>query len=72
MDSLAQRYHCLPSHAWQHADVLDYVVMTTAQGWHAEHERRQQPREAGARPPPPTLLQQDLEAMLARARGRHP
>lgn len=65
---MAQRYHRTPSEIWRDADVLDYVVMTTAQGWEsAQHERAN--RKPGQVPESARRIPQaTLEAMLQKAR----
>lgn len=68
MDALAQRYHSTPSEIWRNCDVLDYVVMTTAQGWQAaQHEKaNRKPGEvpSGAR----AIPQETLKAMIEKVR----
>lgn len=66
---MAQRYHRTPSEIWRDSDVLDYVVMTTAQGWEAaQHEKAN--RKPGQVPESARRIPQEtLEAMLQRARS---
>ena len=69
MDALAQRYHKTPSEVWRECDVLDYVVMTTAQGWEsAQHEKAN--RKPGEVPESARRIPQDtLQSMLDKVRN---
>lgn len=67
---MAQRYHKTPSEIWRDCDVMDYVVMTTAQGWEAaQHEKaNKKPGElsSAAR----AIPQETLQAMIKRVRNQ--
>lgn len=69
LDALAQRYHILPSQAWQQADALDYVVMTTSQAWMQQQQLRQD-RGAGMPVTTHRHTTQDLQAMLNKVRSQ--
>jgi hypothetical protein len=68
LDALAQRYHSTPSAIWRNCDVLDYVVMTTAQGWQAaQHEKAS--RKPGEVPSGAQAIPQEtLKSMIERVR----
>lgn len=70
MDAMAQRYHSTPSEIWRRCDVLDYVVMTTAQGWEAaQHEKAN--RKPGEVPASAKAIPQEtLKAMIEKARSQ--
>ena len=69
MDALAQRYHKTPSEVWRDCDALDYVVMTTAQGWERAQQQKanKNPGEVpdSARHIPP----ESLRAMIDRVKN---
>lgn len=70
MDALAQRYSKLPSEVWKDSDILDYIVMTTAQGWEAaQHEKAN--RKPGEVPPSARAIPQEtLQSMIQRVRSQ--
>lgn len=72
VDFVAQRYGILPSELLERGSSIDVVVSGVAQQWAIEQQRRAQAAAEG-KPyvkPPPKIKQQDLEAMLARARAK--
>jgi hypothetical protein len=42
LDTLGQRYGCLPSEILAKGDSIDIKIMTTSIAWHNERERRAQ------------------------------
>lgn len=65
LDSLAQRYHSLPSELMRNADTLDLRCMLVAQAW----SHRQTESESGQ--PGTSLTQDQMKAMLERTRQHH-
>ncbi len=65
---MAQRYHKTPSEIWRDCDVLDYVVMTTAQGWEsAQHEKANQ-KSGELSQSARAIPQETLRAMIDRVK----
>lgn len=66
LDTIASRYHCLPSEVVERADTFDIFIVNTALGLHAK-AREEEERRANRKGPPvaPRLTQEQMEAMLA-------
>jgi len=66
LDTIASRYHCLPSEVVARADTFDIFIVNTALDLHAK-AREQEEKRAGRKgpPPTPTLTKEQMEAMLA-------
>jgi chromosome segregation and condensation protein ScpB len=65
LDSLAQRYHSLPSELLRTADTLDLRTMLVAQAW----THRQS--ESDTKPARPELTQDQMKAMIERTRQKN-
>jgi hypothetical protein len=68
LDSVATRYHLLPSEVMARADTLDLMVMDVAQGWHHYQQRVADARNQGLPPPAPDIPLNKLQEMLERVR----
>lgn len=68
LDSVATRYHVLPSEVMARADTLDLLVMDVAQGWHNYQERRAHARAQGQPEPVPDIPLNTLQQMIERVR----
>jgi hypothetical protein len=66
LDSMAQRYSCLPSDILAKGDTLDLTIMTTAIHWHNERQKRQE--QGLAMPSNHGYSTEALQDMLKRAR----
>jgi hypothetical protein len=65
LDSLAQRYHSLPSELLRTADTLDLRTMLVAQAWtHRQSESDNKPAKAN-------LTQEQMMAMIERTRQKN-
>jgi hypothetical protein len=65
LDNLAHRYQCLPSEALSRATTFDLYVLDVSTKW----LRYQQDKADGKHPAAKQPSQQELLAMLKRARG---
>lgn len=65
LDNLAHRYQCLPSEALDRATTFDLYVLDVSTKW----LKYQQDRAEGKTPSVKKLSQEEMMAMLKRARG---
>lgn len=66
LDTIASRYHCLPSEVVARADTFDIFIVNTALGLHAKAREEEERRNHRSGPPPtPRLTKEQMEAMLA-------
>ena len=68
VDTMAQRYHLLPTEVLSRATTFDLEVMFVSQDF--QHRRSQQQENAQGDKPRPKLSQDQMQAMLDRARSR--
>jgi hypothetical protein len=69
IDSVATRYHLLPSEVLARADTLDLLVLDVAQSWHQQMQARANAEASGQLPPAPDIPVNKLQEMLERVRG---
>jgi hypothetical protein len=67
LDSLGQRYGCLPSQLLAQGDVLDISIMVKSIAWHNEREARS--RSGMEMPVNHNYSNDELQAMLERTRN---
>ena len=67
---MAQRYHKTPSEVWRDCDILDYVVMTTAQGWEAAQHEKANKKPGEVSESARRIPQDTLQSMLDKARSK--
>jgi len=66
LDTIASRYHCLPSEVVARADTFDIFIVNTALDLQARLREQEERRNHRSGPPPaPKLTQEQMEAMLA-------
>ena len=71
IDTLATRYHLLPSEVMGRGDTVDVYVMETALAYQ-QYLRDKADAKANNRPlPPPNIPINKLEEMIQRVRSRH-
>lgn len=70
LDSLATRYHLLPSQVLQQADTLDIMVMDVAHGYDRYLRERNSAQAAGQPPPAPPLSVNKMQEMIQRVKGK--
>lgn len=63
VDSMATRYHLLPSQVMQDATTFDLYIMDAAISW---QNYQQELRDNGGKPPVPKLSTEDMQKMLAK------
>lgn len=63
VDSIATRYHLLPSQVMSDATTFDLFIMDAAVSW---HNYQQELRENGGKAPVPKLTQEQMQQMLAK------
>ena len=68
LDSMAQRYGCLPSSILARGDTLDITIMTRAIAWHNEREKRSE--KGLAMPSSGGYKTEELQAMLDKVRKK--
>jgi hypothetical protein len=69
LDSLASRYHLLPSEVLRRGDTLDILVLDTALQWH--HMKEQEARaKAEGKPMPTKMPVNKLQEMLDSVRQK--
>lgn len=68
LDTMAQRYHLLPSEIMRRADTLDMYVLDVSMSWQRYQQECAQRREAGLPPPAPDLSINNMKEMIERAR----
>lgn len=68
LDSLATRYHLLPSEIMTRSDTLDILVMDAAVSWSKYMEDQQQAKRDG-RPPAPQIPVNKLQDMMRAAKN---
>lgn len=65
LDTIASRYHCLPSEVVDRADTFDIYIVNTALDLHAKAREREERRTNTKGPPTaPRLTQEQMQAML--------
>lgn len=64
LDSLATRYHLLPSVVLQGADTLDILVMDASISYHRYIDAKEQAKQSGGAPPVPDVPLEKLQAMM--------
>jgi hypothetical protein len=69
LDSLAHRYKLLPSEVIQRGDTLDVLVMEATLQWQRRQHELAEARAKGKAPPGARLSQEQMQAMMARARS---
>jgi hypothetical protein len=68
IDNLAHRYNCLPSQALEYGTTFDLHVLDLSAKWSKyQHDRAEQGNEHAK--PIPKLSQEQLKAMMERARS---
>ena len=70
LDSLATRYHCLPSEVVQRGDTLDILVMDIALDWERHQREQAEAKHSGKPAPAPKMTQSELKAMIDRVRSK--
>lgn len=70
LDTLATRYHCLPSEVVQRGDTLDILVMDIALNWERYQRELAEAKYNNKPPPAPKLSQGELKAMMERVRSK--
>jgi hypothetical protein len=65
IDSIAERYKMLPTQVLSEASTFDMYVFNTAQAWRAQQNAYAQ---AGVKRPVPHASQDELKAMMKRAK----
>ena len=65
LDNLAHRYQCLPSEALSRATTFDLYVLDVSTKWVRYQQEKAEGRKPAARQP----SQQEMMAMIKRARG---
>ena len=70
LDSLAHRYKLLPSEIIQRADTLDVLVMEAVLRWQRRQREREEAKRKGTAVPAPKLTQEQMLAMMKRAKER--
>lgn len=68
LDSLATRYHQLPSQVLAHADTLDYYVMDVSMSYHNYQRERAEAQAQGRPPTAPAIPVNKLQEMMERVR----
>lgn len=68
IDSVATRYHVLPSQVLAHADTFDLWVLDIAATWQQQQQAQAQARSTGQLPPAPDIPVNKLQEMLERVR----
>lgn len=69
VDSIATRYHCLPSEILERGDTFDVFIINSAldiQKWMTDAEEA---RREGKPRPPKKMSQEEMLAMIERARS---
>lgn len=69
VDGIAQRYGCLPSSVMNQADTFDIFIINTAMGLQQKMDE-QANKTDGDRPPVPDLTEEQMLAMMAKARSK--
>lgn len=69
LDSLAHRYKLLPSEVILRADTLDVLVMEATVQWQNRQRAAAEARAKGGVAPSAKLSQDQLKAMMAKARS---
>ena len=65
IDTIASRYHCLPSEVVDSADTFDIYIVNTALDLHAKAREEEEKKNRKGPPPAPNLTTTQMEAMLA-------
>jgi hypothetical protein len=68
IDSVATRYHVLPSQVLARADTFDLWVLDIASSWQQQQQARAHAQATGQPPPAPDIPVNTLQAMLERVR----
>lgn len=68
LDSLATRYHLLPSQVLEKSDTLDILVMDVASAWHIQ-QREKAEAEAQGKVAPAKLSQDTMKQMIERVKN---
>ncbi len=68
LDTMAQRYHLLPSEIMRRADTLDMYVLDVAMSWHRYQQEVAQAQQEGRPPPAPDLTINKMKEMIERVR----
>jgi hypothetical protein len=69
LDSLATRYHLLPSQVLRQADSLDLMVYDVAVSYDRYQREQAQRRESGLPPPNPAISVNTMQQMIDKVRG---
>jgi hypothetical protein len=74
LDSLATRYHLLPSEVLRRSDTLDILVIDTAMSWHRMQHEQAQAKAEGKAVQPNSIPVNKLKEMIDRVRknDKHP
>lgn len=72
LDSLATRYHLLPSEVIQRADTLDVMVMDTAMAWQRVQRERMEAEHRGEPKPAPKIPVNKLQEMIDKVKRDGP
>lgn len=70
LDTMAQRYHCLPSEILRSADTVDLYVLDVAMSWQRHQHEEAQRKQAGAPAPAPELSINKMKEMIERVKKR--
>jgi len=65
IDTIASRYHCLPSEVIESADTFDLYIVNTALDLHAKAREQEEKKNRKGPPPAPKLTEDQMKAMLA-------
>ena len=68
LDSIATRYHLLPSEVLNRADALDYLVMDVSTSWQRREQDLAEAKSKGVAPPAPELSINTMQQMLERVK----
>lgn len=69
LDTMASRYHLLPSEIIAKGDTLDYYVLDAALSWH-RHAEQQARAQAEGKPAPISMPVNKLQDMLDSVRNK--
>lgn len=68
IDTLASRYHCLPSEIVARGDSLDVYIVTEALEIRSYHDRRADALNSGQMPPTKNYTQEQLQEIVKRSK----
>jgi len=69
LDTMASRYHVLPSEIMKRGDTLDVLVLDTALTWHSEQNKQAQAKAEG-KPATPNIPVNKLKEMMEAVKAR--